>query len=179
MDSTFIRTYSRIIGLIVLAMGLLFFDFFTKAYVFHVLPFYDACLNVACRDIPVFYNFLGIDFLISLAINRGAAWGFFADFQFFLVVVRLLAILGMFIYLFFINQNRYVILPLLLIIAGATGNIVDFFLYGFVVDFLHFNLWGYHFPIFNFADTYITIGVIWLFVIAICKIGTPCNKRLK
>jgi signal peptidase II len=35
-------------------------------------------------------------------------------------------------------------------------------LYGHVVDFLHFTFWGYSFPIFNLADTYITLGVIGL-----------------
>jgi signal peptidase II len=167
MDKAYMRSYWRVAWLIILGMALLFLDFVTKAYVYHVLPFYDTCVGARCTAIPIFYDFVGIDFLINLAVNKGAAWGVFADFQVVLLIVRILVIFGLFIYLFFLNQNPYADVPLVLIIAGAIGNVIDFFLYGFVIDFLHFNLWGYHFPIFNFADTCITIGVIWLFLIAL------------
>ncbi len=169
MEHAFIHRYGRVAFLLMLGLGVLFLDFFTKAYVFHVFPFYDSCTGLSCYGVPVFKNFLGIDFSISLAFNRGAAWGVFADFQLILVAVRLVMILGMFFYLFFMNKNRAAEIPLILIIAGATGNIIDFFLYGFVVDFLEFNLWGYHFPVFNIADTCITIGVAWLFLVALVK----------
>jgi signal peptidase II len=161
VDRTFIRGYGRPAWLIILGMVLLFIDFVTKAYVYHVL-FYSSR-----AAIPVFTNFAGIDFFISLAYNKGAAWGVLANFQTPLLVLRILIILGIFIYLFFLNHNRIVDLPLVFIIAGAIGNVIDFFLYGFVVDFLRFNLWGYHFPIFNFADSWITIGVVWLLLAGI------------
>ncbi|MCC5832702.1 MAG: signal peptidase II [Chlamydiales bacterium] len=141
-------------------------DFFTKAYIFHVLPFFHSCTGLSCPSLPVF-DFFGIDFSISLVFNTGAAWGFFSDFQFILLSIRLVAILGMFLYLFFINKNRAANIPLVLIISGALGNVIDFFLYGFVVDFLKFDFWGYHFPVFNLADTWITIGVVWLFLAAL------------
>jgi signal peptidase II len=162
----FFRTYYRIAALIVLGMALLLVDFVSKAYVYHVLPVCSSS-SVGCIDLPVFYDFLGVDFLISLAVNRGAAWGFFADFQYVLLALRILVIFGLFVYLFFFNCRPFTTLPLLFIIAGALGNVVDFFLYGFVVDFFHFNLWGYHFPIFNFADAYITIGVFGLLLIGL------------
>lgn len=150
-------------------MILLFIDFFSKAYVFHLLPFYNSCIGIHCQDIPVFHNFFGIDFLISLALNKGAAWGFFADFQTILIVIRILVIAGMLLYLFFMNHNRRIEIPLVLVISGALGNVIDYFLYGYVVDFLLFNFWSYHFPVFNFADACITIGVVWLFLIAIFR----------
>jgi signal peptidase II len=164
-EESFLRSYARIAWLIVLGLVLLFLDFLSKAYVYYLLPPTASCFGESCRSIPVFYNFAGIDFLISFAMNKGAAWGFFAGFQIPLLILRILVVLGIFMYLFFINHNPHIDMPLILIIAGAIGNVVDFFLYGFVVDFLFFNFWGYHFPIFNFADTCITIGVIWLFLI--------------
>lgn len=161
-----IWSYTRAAWLIVFGMGVLFLDFISKAYVFHLLPYLEPCLGWPCKEIVVFKNFLGIDFSISLAFNHGAAWGLFSQFQVLLLVIRILAIAAMLLYLFFINANPHIQIPLVLIITGAIGNIVDFFLYGYVVDFLHFNLWGYDFPIFNFADTSITIGVFWLFFVA-------------
>jgi len=165
--TVFLRRYSYVAWLIVLGLVLVFLDFFTKAYIYHILPFYDSCTGLGCFEIPIFHNFLGIDFAIGLAFNRGAAWGVFANFQYVLLAIRIIVILGMFLYLFFVNQNRAAVLPLVLILSGAVGNIVDFFLYGFVIDFLQFNLWGYHFPVFNLADSLITIGVVWLFLVAL------------
>ncbi len=169
MRRSFMQSYIRIACLIALAFLLLFLDFFSKAYIYHVLPFFEMCANTLCTSIPVFHNVLGVDFWITPAINKGAAWGMFANFQMVLLGVRFLVILGIFIYLFFLNQNRKIDVPLVLICTGAIGNVIDFFLYGFVVDFLHFNLWGYHFPIFNVADSCITIGVVWLLINSFIK----------
>jgi signal peptidase II len=40
--------------------------------------------------------------------------------------------------------------------------VLDYLLYGHVIDFFHFVFWGYSFPIFNCADSYITLGVLGL-----------------
>ncbi len=46
-----------------------------------------------------------------------------------------------------------------LIIGGAVGNIIDRIYYGAVIDFLHFHFHNHSFPVFNIADSAITIGV--------------------
>lgn len=160
------KRYTRVALLILFGMCLLFVDFFTKGYVYYLLPVVDYQSYYPYGGIGVFQDFWGVDFAISLAINRGAAWGVFADFQMLLLIIRILVILGMVLYLVFINHDRLIDLPLVLVISGAIGNVVDFFLYGYVIDFFHFNFWGYHFPVFNVADSAITVGVIWLFLIA-------------
>ncbi len=155
-----IKPYLRAAGLLLLGLVLLLTDFVSKAYVYHLLSSY----GLSAVDLTVFRDWFGIDFMITLAMNRGAAWGFFSNFQILLLVLRIVMIVGMFIYLFFFNQRFSQAIPFVMIIAGALGNVVDFFLYGSVVDFLHFNLWGYHFPVFNFADSCITLGVFWLLI---------------
>ncbi|MFZ0564596.1 MAG: signal peptidase II [Chlamydiales bacterium] len=161
------RIYARGAGFLFLGLSILFLDFFTKAYVYNILPFYDSYAGLPSGEIEVFRNFLGIDFFIALTTNSGAAWGMFADFKSILLVVRILVILGLLVYLFFLNKSRSADLPLVFIISGALGNVIDFFLYGHVIDFLHFNLWGYHFPVFNVADSSITIGSVLFFVTAL------------
>lgn len=49
-----------------------------------------------------------------------------------------------------------------LIMGGATGNLIDYFRFGYVIDMFHFTFWGYSFPVFNFADAAISIGALCL-----------------
>ena len=51
---------------------------------------------------------------------------------------------------------------LALIMGGALGNVLDRLMYGHVIDFLDFQLGGWHWPAFNLADSAITIGAVLL-----------------
>lgn len=149
-------------------MFLLFVDFYTKAYVYHIMPTMDYVSSIALpiyKKVTVFENFFGIDFFLNLTMNRGAAWGMFSNFQLPLEVVRICVVFALLIFLFFFSADRKKDIPFLFIIVGAIGNIIDYFLYGSVVDFFHFNLWGYNFPVFNIADILITCGVASLFIL--------------
>lgn len=62
------------------------------------------------------------------------------------------------------SDRRFEAVSLALILGGAIGNIIDRFLHGAVVDFVHLHAWGYSFYVFNLADSAITIGVILLLI---------------
>lgn len=53
---------------------------------------------------------------------------------------------------------------LVLILSGALGNLIDRFVHGAVVDFIHLHAFGYNFYVFNVADSAITIGVALLLI---------------
>ena len=51
---------------------------------------------------------------------------------------------------------------LIVMISGAIGNLIDRVIYGYVVDYLDFNIFGYDFPVFNLADMFLVCGAIFL-----------------
>ena len=84
-------------------------------------------------------------------------------------------------YLIFIliteSLTRYESLALLLILSGGIGNLLDRTFRGYVIDFISFYYETYSFYIFNFADTFITIGVfIYILDIVISKSKANGNK---
>ena len=143
-----------------LALLILCIDSLSKYFTHHYLPImHSYSLWYPYGGIPVFKNFLGIEFSISHQTNNGAAWGLFADYQTPLLYFRLLLIGLLTLYALFFNRRPEWKIPFALIIAGALGNVIDTFLYGHVVDMLHFVLWGYDFPVFNLADSSIFLGI--------------------
>jgi len=118
-------------------------------------------------EIPVLEGF----FHLTHVRNPGAAFGILATSPesvrvFFFVGVALFAIA--LIISFFAKLapgDRFSALSLGLILAGAVGNLIDRIRFGEVVDFLHFRLWGgYSWPDFNFADSFIVVGVLLLVI---------------
>jgi|TARA_B110000116_G_scaffold210371_1_gene186099 signal peptidase II len=68
------------------------------------------------------------------------------------------------------NLSSYESLALVLIFCGGAGNLIDRIFLGHVVDFIHVFYQNYSFYVFNFADSYITIGVT-LYLIYILFLG--------
>lgn len=142
-------------------------DILTKWTVYTAIPPISTSFwGYPYAGIPVFQNFLGIEFSIVHATNKGAAWGVFADFQTPLLILRILLIIALSGYLFIFNRRKAYVIPICLLIAGALGNVIDYFHYGVVVDMFKFVFWGYHYPVFNVADTAITIGIVWMIFVS-------------
>jgi signal peptidase II len=83
----------------------------------------------------------------------------FGGYQLPLLYLRVALILALIIYTLFINKRKQWQIPLCMIIAGAIGNVIDYFLYGHVIDMIHVVLWGYDYPVFNVADSAIFLGI--------------------
>ena len=129
-------------------------DFFSKmGVIFWMFP---------GQEIPIFSHFFGIRFSLNYVVNTGAAWGLFSSQPQFLLMVRILIIAFMIRYLISSQTKDKKTGALWLIVIGAIGNVIDYVLHGHVVDFLHFSFWGYSFAVFNFADSYITMAVLFM-----------------
>jgi signal peptidase II len=98
-------------------------------------------------------------FHITLIHNRGAAFGIFKGM---LPVFIFLSVVTVFLIILCANRFRHtyyhVRTGLLLILAGAIGNLIDRLRFGYVIDFIDLRIW----PVFNIADMTITIGGIFL-----------------
>ena len=64
----------------------------------------------------------------------------------------------------YVSMKRY---SLILILGGALGNFYDRLFYGAVPDFIDFHINNFHWFIFNLADIYITLGVLFMIVLEI------------
>lgn len=113
-------------------------------------------------------------FHFTYVINTGAAFSVFRGGVGWLRWLSLAVSLGLMILAW-----RGPKLPLLeqlgygFILAGALGNGIDRFVFGYVVDFLDLRL--IQFPVFNLADVFINVGIV-LLLIASFKTTTPSQK---
>ena len=107
-------------------------------------------------QIPVIRNVLSLLYLE----NRGAAFGMLKERQWNFVLIAagvLLFVLYFFIKLPARKKFRPLGICLVLIAAGAAGNLIDRVLRGYVIDFIYFEL--IDFPVFNVADICICVGI--------------------
>lgn len=103
-------------------------------------------------------------FHITYITNTGTAFGMLQKYGNILLVFSVVAIILISILVF--KQKTYPLtrsLALSLILGGALGNLFDRIFRGEIIDFLDFRIW----PIFNVADSAITVGITLLFFYSI------------
>ena len=105
-------------------------------------------------------------FQFTYVQNTGAAWSILEGNRLLLILASIFALI--LIYFLFmkgktIRKKESLVYGMLF--GGIIGNLVDRVFLGYVVDFFHFNISGYEFPIFNIADIGIVIGIcllVWI-----------------
>ncbi|MFA5286963.1 MAG: signal peptidase II [Candidatus Omnitrophota bacterium] len=97
-------------------------------------------------------------FNLTLVHNRGAAFGIFKNQFYLFIFSSIIAVILIYSILKKNRRNNFYSFSLSLILGGALGNLIDRAFLGYVVDFLDFRIW----PVFNLADSAITIGALSL-----------------
>lgn len=159
-------------------MGLLLaLDIGTKLGVYFALGGVDGA------NVEVIPNF----FWIYLTFNKGAAFSFLANAAAGRIILSILSILGSGISIYYLVKNFktlniYYRIALYLFIPGCTGNLIDrvgIYQTPGVIDFLRFRLFNsYDFPVFNVADSCLTISII-VFIIAFIVTDNDKKKENK
>ena len=113
------------------------------------------------ESIPVLGKYLAI----TSNRNSGAAWGMLQGQMifFYIITVVVLAIL-VYVYIREAKDNLLLQAAIVMLVAGSLGNFIDRILFQEVVDFVDVLLIFYDFPIFNVADSALTVGVVLMII---------------
>tara|TARA_B100001741_G_scaffold130762_1_gene107877 strand:+ start:308 stop:784 length:477 start_codon:yes stop_codon:yes gene_type:complete len=147
-------TFSKIISI----LTLVFIDQISKYWILSFLELGESFNLLPFLDLTLIFN-SGIAFGLLDNLGNLGSW---------LLYLLVTSIIIYFTYLTLKAESKTESLIMLLILSGGLGNVIDRTIYGYVVDFIHFNFNGYSFYVFNFADSLITIGAIlyiWFFFI--------------
>ena len=147
--------------------GVILLDLLTKHFICNVTQFTGSY-----SVIPGLFNFTYVE-------NLGAAWNMFSGNRVFLIIISVVFIvfLGGF---YFLERKQGTLFQVGcgLIFGGAIGNMVDRIALGYVRDFIQFDFWR-AFPVFNFADVALCVGVVIVllhFIISLFR-EKKCEKQ--
>lgn len=143
------RSQFEIFLSLITVVAIVFLDRVTKIFFAKVL--------LLGESIPVIHKFLHF----TLVHNTGIAFGMFKNHGIVFIIVPIIAIALLIYNIFYYKYqdeklSRLYIVAFSLILGGAIGNLIDRIYYGHVIDFIDFRIW----PVFNIADSAITIGAL-------------------
>ena len=134
------------------------------------LLFFDQVTKLLASSALVYgepYQIFSILYF-TLVHNYGAAFSLLADAggwqNYMFLSVAFLLVGYAFYALYRGDVVRWSRFGLVLLIAGGIGNAIDRLIFGYVVDFIHLSWNGLSFPVFNIADSTITVAAICLFL---------------
>jgi len=143
---------------IIIFLLLVLSDIFSKYFVFNYIDLYQFIKVTYFFDITHIQNF-------------GVSFGLFSETIPSLVLILISLFVTVFVMYLYINSSdtleRW---GLFVIICGAISNIVDRSINGYVIDFLYFHINKFYWPAFNFADIYISLGIIMIIINMVKKI---------
>ncbi len=109
---------------------------------------------------------------LQLLQNTGTLWGSFKGYNIVFLIISLVVLAGLIILAGHFVTNKASAVAVGFIVGGAMGNIIDRIAFGHVIDFIDVHFW----PVFNVADSAITIGVIFLALHILLK-DIPRNQK--
>ena len=163
--------------------GIILLDQIAKGVLLFLITGSAFVSGAAWSVVPVPYLMAHVTnfFNIVFTWNPGTAFSLFrtvGDGAPIIMIVATGIIIAFLLYWLLRRAKSYEVAPLILISGGALGNLIDRIRFGAVIDFLDFHIGAIHWPAFNIADTFITIGVC-LYILNWWLARRKCLKNLK
>jgi signal peptidase II len=145
--------------------GIILIDQIAKCFLLFLITGSAFVYGPAWTVVPVPYLMRHVTnfFNIVFTWNPGTAFSMFralGDNMPIVMVVATGIIIAILLYYLLRRAKSYERTPLIFIVGGALGNLIDRIRFGAVIDFLDFHIGGAHWPAFNVADSFICIGAV-------------------
>ena len=116
---------------------------------------------------------------INLIWNEGIAFALFSYDQHYLYnfLTLIILIVILIVVIMIIKNKGLKKFSLLMIFGGATGNLYDRIFFRAVPDFIDFHIEEFHWFVFNIADIFISIGVIFMILIELIDNNKTNNDK--
>ena len=143
-----------------------------KIFVFIICVLFDLFTKFLIQNYLFLNQSIKINqfFDIVYVQNYGVSFGLFSrEIPHWVLVLIALLVVILILFLMIISNKNLEKNAYFLIIAGAIGNIIDRILNSYVVDFISLHYEMFYWPAFNFADIYISIGILMVIINIINK----------
>ncbi len=118
----------------------------------------ESILKSSITVIPDFFS-------LNLVYNTGASFSILSDQTYLLIGISIFCLVALQMTKSTISNSKLKSITYALLFGGIVGNLIDRLAFKYVRDFLEFNIFGYHFPVFNLADVEIIIGTMLMIYI--------------
>jgi len=120
-------------------------------------------MHITALDTVRVFPFLNVIF----RLNAGAAFSFLGSASgwqvYLLSFISIVVSIALCTWLAHLPRREWwIACPVSMVLGGAIGNLIDRIHYRFVIDFIDFHLYHWHFATFNIADAAVCIGATWL-----------------
>lgn len=141
--------------------------------------FIDQIIKAIIELNNVHINVISGFFALNYSQNTGAAFSILQERVPLLIIISLIMLIIIYSMSFSYEETKLTNISFGILFGGVLGNLLDRIFCGYVRDYLEFNIFGYHMPIFNLADTMIVIGVILLIFLTFKGEVKNGNKGLR
>ncbi len=142
------------------------------AIICFIIVLFSKYLNINNLEIGTGITIIPSFFSISYIRNTGAAWGILSNGTLVLALLSVIFLIIAIKYIYDLKSiSKLSMFSYGMFIGGIVGNLVDRVFRNYVIDFLSFNIFGYHFPVFNIADCFIVISIFLIVIESLLKEG--------
>ena len=151
---------------LIIVIFIFLFDRISKIYILNVAETYGE-VNILVNS---YINLI-------LVWNSGIGFGLLSSDNLLVynLITTLIILINLLIIYLIYSSNDIRVYLYLIILGGSMGNLFDRLYYSAVPDFIDLNYNGYHWFIFNVADIFISIGIIFLILIELIDYNTKKN----